>query len=262
MVARTAKQPLPRRDKTDFSNEQVGGRGRTRTGPVLSEFTAESPYGSGGFATTVRLYAGVRRVDITTEILNNDKFVRYRVLFPISIKKGEIFHEIPFAAIQRPSSQEYPAQNWIDYGDGTRGVALLNRGLPGNNVADGTMMLSLLRSARLTAYQYFGATAPRRPGILPKRRGLLEVSHPNVVVSALKPGRDGSAILRVYEAEGRAAAAVKIKLHARIKSAYESNLMEDSGRRLATSNDTLEFALGPFKIKTFKLQFRPLEPGK
>ena len=314
MVATRTKQPIPRRDKADFSNEQVGGRGQTRPGPVFSEFTSESPYGSGRFATTVRLYAGLRRVDITTEILNNDKFVRYRVLFPISIEKGEIFHEIPFAAIQRPSSQEFPAQNWIDYGDGTRGVALLNRGLPGNNVADGTMMLSLLRSAKLTAYQYFGATrgrgfregfsdtglqvgkqltfryalvphngdwreagiyraglefnnpliarkAVRRPGILPKRWGLLEVSHPNVVVSALKPGRDGSAILRLYEAEGRAAAAVKIKLHARIKSAYEANLMEDSGRRLAVSNDTLEFAMGPFEIKTFKLQLRPLEPG-
>src|SRR5207253_10394475 len=58
----------------------------------------------------------------------------------------------PFGAIERPLSQEFPAQNWIDYSDGRNGVALLNRGLPGNNTSDGTLMLSLMRSTRIQAY--------------------------------------------------------------------------------------------------------------
>ncbi len=106
------------------------------------------------FATTVRLYAGLRRIDIRTQILNNEKFVRYRALFPTSIRDGQSVHEIPFGAIERPAGIECPAQNWVDYGNGRQGVALLNRGLPGNNVADGTMMLSLLRSTRIQAYGY------------------------------------------------------------------------------------------------------------
>ena len=51
-----------------------------------------------------------------------------------------------------PTSQEFPAQNWADYSDDTHGVALVNRGLPGNNVADGTLILSLLRSTEIQAY--------------------------------------------------------------------------------------------------------------
>jgi alpha-mannosidase len=110
------------------------------------------PFGANTIATRVRVYQELRRLDFETRILNQDKFVRYRVLMPTSIKDGRNFQEIPFGAIERPLAQEFPAQNWIDYSDGQHGVALLNRGLPGNNVADGTLMLSLLRSTRIQSY--------------------------------------------------------------------------------------------------------------
>lgn len=52
-------------------------------GPVVSEFKVVRRFGEKGqFATTVRLYAGLRRIDIHTKILNNDRFVRYRACFP------------------------------------------------------------------------------------------------------------------------------------------------------------------------------------
>ena len=69
-------------------------------------------------------------------------------------------------------------------------------------------------------------------GPLPKRWGLLEVSSPDVVVSSLKPSRDGDVALRVYEASGRAAAGVTIKLSAKILAAREANLMEDAGAEI------------------------------
>ena len=71
----------------------------------------------------------------TRKIVNNDRFVRYRALFPTSLREGRSVHEIPFGAIGGPSGIELPAQNWIDYGNGRRGLALLNRGLPGNVVS-------------------------------------------------------------------------------------------------------------------------------
>ena len=67
---------------------------------------------------------------------------------------------------------------------------------------------------------------------MPKRWGLLEVSNPHVVVSALKPTRDGDMALRIYEASGRPAPGVAIKLNARIQSAHEANLIEDVGAPL------------------------------
>ncbi len=159
-AAMTRKQALPPPGRTHFSNEYTGGNGATLSGPVFSEFHVAHPFGDGSFATTVRLYPGIRRIDFRTVILNNDKYVRYRVLFPTSVTNGQRFDEIPFGAIERQSAQEFPAQNWIDYSDRNRGIALLNHGLPGNNVAEGVLMLSLMRSARITAYPFFGGYEP------------------------------------------------------------------------------------------------------
>ncbi len=269
----------------------------------MSEFRVARPFGDqGSFATTVRLYAGLRRIDIRTEILNQEKFVRYRVLFPTTVRDGQCVHEIPFGATGRPAGIEFPAQNWIDYGNGQQGLALLNRGLPGNNVADGTMMLSLLRSTQIVAYGFGGGYEPgmssdtgfelgkkfafdyalvphmgnwseaavyrqglefnqpllcytvaSHAGELPQRQGLLDVSAPNVIVSALKPGPGGSAVLRVYEASGKQTHAT-VRMSAHVLGAQEVNLMEDPGTDLAVTNDTLELDMRPFEIKTIKLR--------
>jgi len=301
-IAMSRKVHLPQQGRAQFSNEWVGGNGAVNRGPVLSEFHVSHPFGSGNFQTTVRMYSNVPRLDITMRILNNDKYVRYRALFPTSIKNGIRRDEIPFGSIERPLAEEFPAQNWIDYGDGVHGVALLNRGLPGNNVAEGTLALSLMRSARITAYGFFGGYEPgvssdsglelgkeltfhyalvphqgdwreaavyragmefnhplivhkalRHPGILPKRWGLVEISNSQVVMSALKPGPDGSLVLRLYEATGRAATGVKIRLNARVTAAEESNLVESSGARLHTDDNSLQTDFHPYEIKTLKL---------
>lgn len=305
-IAMTKKVLLPPAGSSKFSSEWVGGSGATQTGPVISEFRVSHPFGRGRFSTRVRVYAGVRRVDIETSVLNNDELVRYRALFPTTIGNGKRMDEIPFGAIERPEGQEFPAQNWIDYGDGKHGLALLNRGMPGNNVVDATLALSLMRSARITAYAFSGGYEPgvssdtglelgkeltfdyalvphsgdwREAGVhragwefnnslvarklathagsLPERWGLLEVFDPSVIVSTMKPTGDGSAILRVYEATGRPRKEVTVRFHAGgTVSAREANLMEDAGRELKTSDGALQFDLGPFEVKTFRLQWR------
>src|SRR5262249_47842116 len=211
-----------------------------------------------------------RRIEMHTTLVNNEKFVRFQALFPTTINAGKNFHAIPFGASERPAGIEFPAQDWVDYGDGPRGLAILNQGLPGNVETDGTLMVSLLRSHTLGAYGFGGGYEPGmssdsglqlgkertlhyalvphtgdwrdagvyrdgmefnnplvcykvRPhaGPLPKRWGLVEVSHPNIVVSALKPGRDGKIILRLYEASGRPAARVKLTLRPKVLSVRE-----------------------------------------
>jgi alpha-mannosidase len=143
------RYPLPvLNDKSADYAHTYHGDGNIRQGNAMVEFNISHPYGAGHVSTRVRLYAGIPRIDIHTTLLNNDERVRYRAALPTSIRGGTITYEIPFAALQRPEG-EYPAQNWIDYSSDDRGVTLLNRGLPGNNVVDGVMMLSLMKCTAL-----------------------------------------------------------------------------------------------------------------
>jgi alpha-mannosidase len=274
-------------------------------GPVVSEFSVEHPFGAlGRFGTTVRLAAGLGRIEVHTHLLNRDEFVRYRALFPTTIAEGRGVHEIPFGAIERPSGIEFPAQNWVDWSDGQHGLALLNRGLPGHAVHDGTLLLSLCRSTCIVAYGFGGGyepgmssdsgleldrelafdyalvphagdwrgaeayrlglefnhpllavTAAPHTGALPGRWGYLEVSPGNVVVSALKPSRAGTAVLRVYEAAGRATPGTRVRLPAGTQRVEETNLMEDPVSELGVSESTVQFDLRPFEIKTLRLGF-------
>ena len=155
-VNMTRKQPVPLENVDQFSTEFRGEKGKVHQGPVYSEYRlAPHRYcADGALSTSVRLYAGLRRIDIHTKILNSEKFVRYQVMFPTTIKNGQIVYDIPFGSIERPNGIEFPAQNWADYSDGEKGLALLNRALPGNLTSDSTMMLSLMRSARIANYGF------------------------------------------------------------------------------------------------------------
>jgi alpha-mannosidase len=295
-------QPPPAPGEAHLSSTQVGD-GVTRHGPAMAEFCIGHPFGAGWYESRVRVYAGLERIDFQTQILNDDEWVRYRVLFPTTIQAGTITHEIPFGAIERPA-REYPAQNWVDYGNCQRGVALVNRGLPGNNVADGVMMLSLLRATQFinrggwlavpsssgqergkrftfdyallphdgnwqqahvyrVGFEFNNPLIVRKvapqPGALPARWGLLELSEANAVVSAVKTSRDGGVIVRVYEAEGRPAPRVRMRLTSPLLAAEEANLLEDGESQLTVEDNVLCFDLDPFEIKTFKLRLGECE---
>lgn len=304
--------PLPRAAYTQWSND-FGGSGKTTSGPVFSQYeTPRRPFGQNFFATRVRIYNGLRRIDIHTELVNEEKLVRYRALFPTTLANGTAVDEIPFGAIERPQQEEFPAQNWVDFSDGHKGLALLNRGIPGNNVANGALMLSLMRSANLDAYPFFGGNEPgvssdtglgvgRRyvldyallphsgdwrsaepwrdglefnnpllvrtvsahRGELPARWGFLDVSHRNVVLSALKSAKTGSTVVRVYEAAGKATTHVSVTLHRDIEAVHAANLIEDEGKPLGTNTNVIDFDLRPFEIKTLVVKLkRPSRPNR
>jgi alpha-mannosidase len=257
----------------------------------------------------VRLYHGLRRIEVATQVRNEDKWVRYQALFPTTLRGGRSVHEIPFGALERPAGIEYPAQHWVDLSDGQRGLALLNDGLPGNVMTDGTLMLSLVRSHTLGAYGYGGGYEPgmssesglqvgrsftlryallthagdwraaqvwregwayNRPllcrkvaahaGPLPRRWSLVQVAHPQVVLTACKPGPDGTTVLRVYEASGQPATGVTVRVQPAIATAREADLLERPTGPATADAHTLRFDLRPFEIKTFTLTLQQATP--
>ena len=97
----------------------------------------------------VILYDDAPRIDfqLRTHHLKG-RWYRMRAAFFTDIRDGRILHEIPFGRFQRPEG-EFAAQNYVAYVGKNKGLALFNRGLPGNNVTDGVMMLSLMRSVNI-----------------------------------------------------------------------------------------------------------------
>jgi len=72
-------------------------------------------------------------------------WLRLRAAFFTDLRDRKPIFEIPFGQWQRPAG-EFAAQNYMALAGPDKGLALLNRGLPGNNTTDGVMMLSLMRS--------------------------------------------------------------------------------------------------------------------
>jgi alpha-mannosidase len=76
------------------------------------------------------------------------------------------------------------------------------------------------------------------------------------------PGRDGAVMLRIYEASGKPASGVAIRLHVPLGSASETNLLGDGGRPLAIADNTVHVDLRAYEIKTLELKLRASDTGK
>jgi len=99
------------------------------------------------FTQRIIFYSRSPRIDckISTEHIKG-KHYRLRVVFPVGFSVNNILHEIPFGETERPQG-EFVAQNYLCCEDEEKGMAILNKGIPGNNVTDNVMMLSLMRSS-------------------------------------------------------------------------------------------------------------------
>ncbi|MDD5676419.1 MAG: glycoside hydrolase family 38 C-terminal domain-containing protein [Kiritimatiellae bacterium] len=114
--------------------------------------TIEFRYPQIGLTTHVTLRADESLVRFRALFLPRGKKYRLRVAFPTTIRKGRIRHSVPCGHLERPEG-EYAIQGWMDYADEEKGLLLLNRGLPGNNVTHGVMMLSLFRAVSLENHE-------------------------------------------------------------------------------------------------------------
>ena len=304
-----AARGAPARDRASSATNRPDPPGTVTRGPVFSEFSVvASLRRQGTFATTVRLYTGLRRIDIRTQILNQDQFVRYRVLFPTTIRDGQSVHEIPFGAIAAPGGDRVPraeldrlrrrpagagaaqpraaGQHRLRRDDDAvapaqhadRGLRLRRRLRAGHVVrfgpgagqgtsrsttrwfrtpATGARRPSIARGWSSTS-RCWPDTRPSHAGELPGRWGLLEITPHNVVLTALKPGcrtaRCACASTKPTGVPTKATVRFSAPLAAR---AEEVNLMEDPGPACSAQDNTLQFDLRPFEIKTFKLRLHP-----
>ena len=115
-------------------------------GPLKGTIEVSGKVGKSPFVQRVSLYYGSPRIDFWTHVNLRDKYSRLRCVFPTGLSAGRLFHEVPYAVIERPR-YELPAQNFIDITQGGIGVTLINFGIPGNKAdRSGKLYLTLLRS--------------------------------------------------------------------------------------------------------------------
>jgi alpha-mannosidase len=186
-----------------------------------------------------------------------------------------------------------PMQRWLDFSDGTRGVAFVNNGKYGYDASENQVRISLMRapihrdgvpvglgpfsfSYALLAHQgdWREAGLPRHgyafnhalvplwtdahAGLSLEGTSAYSVEDPAVLITAIKRQEIGSGVvLRLYESLGRPVV-TRLTSSRAIASAVEGDLLEvplagDSRCRQASAH-AIELALRPFEIVTVLLQ--------
>lgn len=112
-------------------------------------------------SSEVALYKGIPRIDITTEVDNQARDHRFRVLFPSNINAKYSYAEQPFDVVRRnikvpeysedmdeEPSPTHPQLSFVDISDGNKGLMIANDGLYEYEVIDDdrrSIALTLLR---------------------------------------------------------------------------------------------------------------------
>src|ERR1035437_2189701 len=107
------------------------------------------------FVQTIWLRPDTDQVDIENDIDWHERHVLLKAAFPLAAASGFATYEIPYGAIDRPTTRnntweqaqfEVPAMRWADLGDGKHGMSLLNQTKYGYDAVGNMLRLTLLRS--------------------------------------------------------------------------------------------------------------------
>ena len=110
---------------------------------------------SSKFVQTISLPTGSGQVDVDNRIDWRERHVLLKAAFPVAATSGFATYEIPYGAIDRPTTRnntweqaqfEVPAMRWADLGDGKHGLSLINQTKYGYDAVGNLLRLTLLRS--------------------------------------------------------------------------------------------------------------------
>ncbi|MFW6194658.1 MAG: alpha-mannosidase [Halobacteriota archaeon] len=121
------------------------------------------------------IYKDLPRIDFMTVVKDDHPRVRLRVRFTTDMNLPEYQCETQFGTVNRPTNQYYfnpegwketpsgvfPSVRWVDYSDGKKGLTVINRGNPENEVRDGDVYITLLRSVGMLSSD--GSAGPAIP---------------------------------------------------------------------------------------------------
>lgn len=129
----------------------------------------------------ITLSAGMKRVDISTEIDNRAKDHRLRVMFPTDISTDFSYADAPFDIVKRPvrlnpnnfedaeedSIATYPFQNFVAVSNSERGLAIFAKGTYEYQITDESEQAIALTLLRCVGFISYPVMTTRRRNIAP-----------------------------------------------------------------------------------------------
>jgi alpha-mannosidase len=248
------------------------------------------------FIQEIQLTAFEDFVTVQNSVDWQEEHILVKVAFPISWQSPYATYEIPMGTIQRSTlaetaeakaKWEVPAQYWADIATDGIGLAVLNNCKYGYDAKPDCLRLTLLRSPHWPSpdsdrgnHQFAYRLVPhqgdwRKANIVQlgqefnhpivinhlknqsHQASFLQVSAPNIILSALKRSQDQSAwIFRFYEAHGQLTEA-KIDISSdllSIKEIWECDLMEQVIIAIANAqSNSSQITFQPYEIKTLRV---------
>jgi alpha-mannosidase len=108
----------------------------------------------------ITVFSGVPRIDVISQVDWHEQHVLLKAGFPVNVLSDKATFEIPYGAIERPTTRntpeeqgmfEVPALRWGDISDSKQGFSLLNASKYGYDALGNVIRLSLLRSPQMPA---------------------------------------------------------------------------------------------------------------
>jgi alpha-mannosidase len=241
------------------------------------------------FVREVYVTEGLPWVEFRTYIEWNGEKKFAKVAFPVAVEAEQSTWELPYGVVDRPNDGlERPALQWVDMSDGTHGASLINLNRGGYDVRSKLIRLSVLRSPTWPAHNDEGGNlvvpyalyphagswragdvyqrafefnvpliavpTAERGGALPARASFFSVDPDRILIGAVKAAEDSNGlVVRLVEMEGQPAEAT-LRSHWFLRSAFETNLLEQGGKELLSSGDKIKLSFRPFEIKTIVLR--------
>ena len=125
------------------------------SGPLRAILRLKNHFQNSTFVRDIILTAGSPRVDVKMTADWHEKHILLKVAVPVSAHNDKATFEIPYGAIERPTTRntkaeqgkfEVPALHWADLSDTKHGLSLLNDCKYGYDAKANVLRLSLLRS--------------------------------------------------------------------------------------------------------------------
>ena len=125
-------------------------------GPLRKIVRIERTWSKSHFIQDISLDAGADSVRVSNDVEWHEEHVLLKAAFPLAASSQKATYEIPYGAIERPTTRsntwekaqfEVPAQRWADLGDAKQGVSILNNSKYGYDAVGNMLRLTLLRSS-------------------------------------------------------------------------------------------------------------------